>query len=173
VLIIGDSLSLAIRWPAYFLPLLPAGSAITVEAYGGQTSQQIYTNSLATINSKTFTDAIVLCGVNDVELGNTPDYAYTGLMSIYAACIAKADRVVAVQILPWRPSPVQLTKWAYTDTINAWVKYGYAAVNVNTDSLGIAGPPRTLLPAYDSGDGTHLNAAGYEYLANLIFRNWQ
>jgi lysophospholipase L1-like esterase len=113
---------------------------------------------------------VLLCGVNSLGSGNG-NAVLADLVSILNKAKSAGMKVIPVLLTPWASASTwTAAKQASQDVVNAgllsWCSAN-GATCVDTSSLG-SGLPASLLPAYDSGDGLHLNPAGGAALASLV-----
>jgi lysophospholipase L1-like esterase len=161
-------MSVADQYPTNLLALFPVGTTMTVEAHPGGGTAHIYVAAHSVILGGGWTDVVILAGVNDIALDVVPSTAFYYLNKMYADTWAIGARLTGVSLTPWAThfsgATHQLQTVEYRSYCNA-NHYPWAVVN--TSPLGnIAG---VLSPIYDSGDGLHLNAAGNQALANLVY----
>jgi lysophospholipase L1-like esterase len=158
-----------------------AGVAVLNEGIGGNavlsgglgpTAVQRFANDV--LNQSGARWLVVLEGVNDLGASSSQEVA-THLISAFGRFIDLAHghgmRVYGVPILPFGTSMYAGTDHeASRQTINDWIRTsGRFDAVIDLDAT-VRDPtrPANLLPAYDSGDGLHLNPAGYEAMANAI-----
>lgn len=116
---------------------------------------------------------IILEGVNDIDGGQSA----SSLISAYQQFIDKAhaQKILAygVPILPFRGNTGGYDTTAHRtvrNTVNDWIRTsGQFDAVIDLDAV-VRDPndPNKLLAAYDSGDHLHLNAAGYQAMADAI-----
>lgn len=118
---------------------------------------------------------IVLSGVND--LGNAGDaiLVSSALIEAYQEFIEKAHqaRLLAygVPLLPFAGSSYDTgDRRRARQLVNEWIRSSgsFDAVLPLDEAVEDPNNPGALLPAYDDGDGLHLNAAGYRAMADAI-----
>lgn len=119
------------------------------------------------------TDVVLHAGTNDVADGRTADEITAGLRRFAERARAAGLRVFLTTITPSRTGPRAGRAAQATRTrVNAWVRGqgGRYADGVFDFAAAVADPaaPDRLAPAYDSGDGLHLSAAGYRALAGAV-----
>lgn len=117
---------------------------------------------------------IVLEGVNDIG-GSSDRSVASRLIEAYQQIIAAAHArgllVYGVPILPFGGSGYDSPEHeAARQLVNEWVRTSGRFDAVLPLDAAVADPqnPRQLLPAYDTGDHLHLNAAGYRALAGAV-----
>ena len=115
---------------------------------------------------------IILHGVNDI--GSSGDAAVaTNVIEAYKTFAAKArDRgitVYASPILPFGKSSFAGGESA-RKTVNDWIRTpGNVDTVIDLDAaVRDMAAPVNLAAAYDSGDGLHLNAAGYQKMGDAV-----
>lgn len=171
---IGDSLSDGYgALPGSMLKKLTGRYAVVDRGVGGQTSAQIQARFDFNVVQKAPHTVIILAGVNDAKAGTAAATIQGNLQAMYTAAHNAGIRVVAVTITPWKNG----TSWSagnqtITDTVNAWILNTATDVDYRIDgytALEDPGAPDALLAAYDGGDHTHPNRAGYDALANAIY----
>jgi lysophospholipase L1-like esterase len=117
---------------------------------------------------------IVFEGVNDIG-GDFRGTIATNLIAAYVQFIAKAHAhniaAYGATITPFGGnSYFTVSHEASRQAVNAWIRTNNLYDGV-IDFDAVARDPMTLtklLPAYNSGDGLHLNPAGYQAMANAI-----
>ena len=125
------------------------------------------------------TDAVVLIGINDLGFSLLPSVTAKALISGLQESVTRLRqagvRVTLGTLLPSRGATLGLAHGsAAVDTarqaVNHWVRTsGVADAVIDFDScMQDPARPSRLRPAYDSGDGLHPNAAGYQAMAECI-----
>ncbi|MGW5689317.1 SGNH/GDSL hydrolase family protein [Nonomuraea sp. NPDC003754] len=120
---------------------------------------------------------IVMQGVNDLAEWNKPHQATAGQIidghkQLIRAARSKGIKVIGATILPMKGSDLAYSPAAEAvrDQVNQWIRTsgGYDRV-VDFDRV-VRQPddPDSLRPRYDSGDGIHLNDAGYHAIARAV-----
>lgn len=117
---------------------------------------------------------ILFEGVNDIGTAHNTSIA-TNLITAYQQLIVKAHahnlRVYAATITPFGGhsyyTPVHETA---RQTVNTWIRTNHLADGVIDFDAEVRDPVTltNLISAYNSGDGLHLNPAGYEAMAGMI-----
>jgi lysophospholipase L1-like esterase len=117
---------------------------------------------------------IVLEGVNDIGGATTPTVA-TNLTAAFGQFVdmahARGMRAYGVPILPFGGSSYDSTvHQTARQTVNDWIRTSgrFDAVIDLEPVVRDPANPVNLLPAYDSGDHLHLNAVGYQAMANAV-----
>lgn len=133
---------------------------------GGDKTQDCLTNWRTNVRGKGYSTLILLCGVNSAIQGNpvTAAGAFANLQAIMDEARADGLRVIPITVLAHGAD-------AYTDSLNALITtyastYGLTLVDAYNSDLRTGSG---LTPAYDFGDHLHLNAAGADRLAALVF----
>jgi lysophospholipase L1-like esterase len=112
---------------------------------------------------------VVGIGINDVALTSDAQFgdAYTRIV------VSARER--GIHVIPATMSPCNATlKHCGTlqpqrQAFNSWLRAYWGAENVADFSTAVRAPgTETLDPAYDSGDGLHLNAAGTRRIADSV-----
>jgi lysophospholipase L1-like esterase len=117
---------------------------------------------------------ILLEGVNDIG-GSSDAGVADRLIQAYEGFIDAAHErgllIYGVPILPFGGSSYDSPQHeAARQAVNRWVRDSGRFDEVIDLDTAVADPaaPTRLLPAYDSGDGLHLNPAGYRAMADAI-----
>lgn len=143
----------------------------------GQTSTQIQARFATDVVALKPASVVILCGTNDVSQGAT---LATYLANVKAMLESCRDNAIVPIVVTIPPSTAQNNTLGQTrDSFNAALKtlaaaYADCVLVECGAALGqyrAGGDPGNLWDlqaAYNSGDGTHLNAAGYQVLAQLI-----
>jgi lysophospholipase L1-like esterase len=119
------------------------------------------------------TDVVLHMGTNDIAAGSSAAEIITGLATFAEHARADGRRVFLTTITPstLREHGTRAAE-AVRTAVNAWVRERGRehADGVFDFAAAVADPARPdhLLPAYDSGDGLHLSAAGYRALAAAV-----
>ncbi len=119
------------------------------------------------------TDVVLNVGTNDIAAGRTPAAIIEGLRRFAEHTRAAGKRVFLTTITP-SSNGAHGTRAAVAtrDAVNAWIRDRgpQHADGVFDVAHAVADPlaPSRLAPAYDSGDGLHLSAAGYRAMAAVI-----
>jgi lysophospholipase L1-like esterase len=123
---------------------------------------------------------IVFEGVNDIGGANEARAAAleTNLISAYARFAEKAHarhlRAYGATLTPFKGSGYSSPLHeALRQTVNAWMRTNTVFDGVIDFDAAVCDPasPTKLLSTYDSGDGLHLNPAGYRAMAEAINLN--
>jgi len=171
---LGDSITQAAStsssfgdgWPTY-AGLLSAQRINLVYNAGiaGNTSADILSRVQADVISKSPTFCTIKAGTNDVNQG----IAFTTYVANMVAIVRKLREAGIAPVL-CTIAP-RASKRAGTSQTNAWIRRyaaqeGIPLIDFNT----LLTEPSTggYISAYDSGDGTHPNAAGYLAMGNLV-----
>lgn len=117
--------------------------------------------------------AIVSLGTNDaVTVGETAATIKTNLLTIFATLRSLGvKRLYASTIAPREDAGATVDVKAIIAEVNAWLltrPAGLVDVFEFDRAVGTAVDPADLDERYDSGDGLHLNTAGYARLARAI-----
>jgi lysophospholipase L1-like esterase len=119
------------------------------------------------------TDVVLHIGTNDIAAGAEAGAIVTGMQAFAERTRASGRRVFLTTITPstngQHGTPAAT---ATRDAVNAWVlahgrDYADGVFDFAAAVADPAGPAR-LAPAFDSGDGLHLSAAGYRALAAAV-----
>jgi lysophospholipase L1-like esterase len=122
------------------------------------------------------TTVIVLIGANDIGGGADAAHVVAGLADLVARVRAAGLRILLGTLTPaegarpdsYGDGQAEQTRAA----VNAWIRSGAAGddvVIVDFDAaLRDPASPGRLNPVYDSGDGLHPNAAGYQAMAQAV-----
>jgi len=120
-------------------------------------------------------EVVVFLGTNDLYFGADATQVIAGLAQAAAAAHAAGVRAAVVTLLPrvgsesWNP-----TRQGYLEQVNHWISTSSAfdavldLAPVVADVYGGACAPSALLPAFDSGDHLHPNAAGDVVMADVV-----
>jgi lysophospholipase L1-like esterase len=119
------------------------------------------------------TDVVLHVGTNDIAEGRTAPEIVAGLQQFAERARAAGKRVFLTTVTPstvgTRGTPSAIAVW---EAVNAWIRtHGTERADGVFDfAAAVADPanPHRLLPAFDSGDGLHLSAAGYRELAAAV-----
>ena len=174
------------RWPDDLSRRLQTGAptggvAVLNEGIGGNavlsgglgpTAVQRFTNDV--LNQSGARWLVLLEGVNDIGASRSQDVATT-LIAAFGQLVDRAHgkgmRVYGVPILPFGTSMYAgIGHEASRQTVNHWIRTSGLFDAVIDLDAAVCDPaqPANLLPAYDSGDGLHLNPAGYQAMADAI-----
>jgi lysophospholipase L1-like esterase len=121
------------------------------------------------------TDVIVLEGINDIQARQNASPAAADLIAAHKQMIERAHsrglRIFGATLTPFEGA----TNWtaegeAKRRQLNDWIRTGKAYDAVFDFDASVRDPdhPTRTLVRYDSGDHLHLNAAGYQAMANAI-----
>lgn len=114
------------------------------------------------------TDVVVLLGINDLRLGSaTADDLIEGLTTL-VAWLHRADLDVTLGTYP--PVKASALVDASRRKVNTWIRTSDAADHVVDFDAALRNDekPWSLAARYDSGDGVHPNARGYEAMAGAV-----
>lgn len=119
------------------------------------------------------TDVVLHIGTNDIAAGRDAEEVVAGLQRFAARAHAAGKRVFLSTITPADRGPHGTAVAIRTrDEVNAWIRSRGRdhADGVFDFAAAVSDPPTPsrLDPAYDSGDGLHLSAAGYRALAGAV-----
>jgi lysophospholipase L1-like esterase len=120
------------------------------------------------------TDVMVLLGINDIQQDPHQYDASSieqGLQQIALQAHAHGLRAVACTITPYAGwLTYDMTGEATREAVNAFIRRSRVFDAVADFDAAVRDPsdPRRLLPAYDSGDHLHPNAAGHRAMASVI-----
>lgn len=198
IVVVGDSISdgfnSAARWPQLLqqrvaaLPLAERSAVIdegnTANALTAVQPSDATTGGGPPGLQRLTTDALDLPGVstvllflgsNDVFFGASSSAVIAGLQQAASAAHAAGVRIVAVDILPrdgdegWTQSRQEALQQVNTWLLGSHVFDGVINLaSVVADMYNGGCRPQIILPAYDSGDHVHPNAAGDTAMANAI-----
>ena len=132
--------------------------------------------ALARLNRDVFSQAgacevIVLEGVNDLAYGATAEQIISADKRIITQAHGRHLRVFGATLTPFGGAVFGSTSAESTRTaINKWIMTSHAFDGVIDFARAVASPknPQALNPAFDSGDHSHPNDAGYQAMANSI-----
>lgn len=115
--------------------------------------------------------AVILAGTNDL-LSATEQDIKDNLQAMYNKADSVGMTIVACTIFPYNgltaPNQTKL------DNVNSWILNDALNVDYRLDTYTLVedpGTPDTILPAYDFGDGVHLNTTGYIAVGTYIYNN--
>jgi lysophospholipase L1-like esterase len=126
---------------------------------------------------------ILLEGVNDIGFSRHHDRLSAPHTTVTAAQLIAGDEMLialahadGLKIYGATLTPFKGARYwtpageAVRDAVNAWILHGNRFDGVIDFATVLADPsnPQMLSPSYDSGDGLHPNAAGYERMAQAI-----
>lgn len=151
---------------------LGIGGNAVVSGGLGPTAVQRFTSDV--LNQSGARWLVVLEGVNDIGASRGQNVA-THLISAFGRFIDLAHgrgvRVYGVPVLPFGASAYAgIDHEASRRAVNDWIRTSGRFDAVIDLDAAVRDPtnPAHLLPAYDSGDGLHLNPAGYQAMADAI-----
>jgi lysophospholipase L1-like esterase len=170
----GDSQTSSGGYQAQLVSLL--GSpwiTINVGIPGNTTTQMV--NRFSSVITATPNTVIILGGANDL-IGSVG--ASTIIANLQAMCTAAKNNGARVVLMTTTPFGANVGwsagKQTTQNTLNAAILSSTAITNVDV-RLDIytllGGGTNSLLPAYNSGDGLHWNAAGQIAVGNYIYAN--
>jgi lysophospholipase L1-like esterase len=119
------------------------------------------------------TDVVLHIGTNDIAVGHSTTEIVDGLNRYVTRARAAGKRVFLTTITP-STQGAHGTRGAVNtrNAVNTWIRQYGARVSdgVFDFAAAVADPadPGRLAAAYDSGDGLHLSAAGYQALADAV-----
>ncbi|MBW0119421.1 GDSL-type esterase/lipase family protein, partial [Pseudonocardia abyssalis] len=118
-------------------------------------------------------DVVLHIGTNDIAAGRKADEIVAGMVRFAERAHAGGTRVVLTTITPSAAGEHGTPQAVATrEAVNAWVRAHGAehADGVADFAAAVTDPadPARLAPAFDSGDGLHLSAAGYRALAGAL-----
>jgi lysophospholipase L1-like esterase len=180
----GDSLTVSPALPlrSYWTDVLQGHNAAVVNAgvgggyltksgmYGTAVGLRRLADLLAEPN---LSDVVMLIGTNDLAIGVTPDVFLSAVSSAAQAARAHHVRFWVATIpprdgSPWSAAAEQARLVVNTRLRSAWLSAQGGRV-IDTDAaLRDPAQPNRLLPAFDSGDHVHPNAAGAHQLGITI-----
>jgi lysophospholipase L1-like esterase len=125
-------------------------------------------------------DIIVLESINDIGFSNIPSNAnqavsaddlIAGLQQLIERAHARRIRIFGATLTPFEGATYASPEGeAKREGINKWIRTSGAFDGVIDFDAAVRDPehPKTVLPAYDSGDHLHPNDAGYQAMADAI-----
>jgi lysophospholipase L1-like esterase len=125
-------------------------------------------------------DIIVLESINDIGFSNIPSNAnqavsaddlIAGLQQLIERAHARGIRIFGATLTPFEGATYASPEGeAKREAINKWIRTSGAFDGVIDFDATVRDPehPKTVLPAYDSGDHLHPNDAGYQAMADAI-----
>jgi hypothetical protein len=118
--------------------------------------------------ARSWTTIFVLIGTDDLYGSPSADWE-AAYLQIYNQAAAAGARVVPCLILPLVQNKRQLyLREPQREELNRWIRTTFPSY-VDTEAALAEPGGIGLSPAYDSGDGMHLNAAGVVVLANALY----
>ncbi|MEV0203052.1 SGNH/GDSL hydrolase family protein [Nonomuraea sp. NPDC050691] len=120
---------------------------------------------------------IAMQGINDLAEWNKPHQASAGQIidghkRLIEAAHARGVKVVGATLMPMKGAALAYSPAAEAvrDEVNRWIRTGGAYDHVVDFDAVVRRPgdPGLLRPQYDSGDGIHLNDAGYRAIAQAV-----
>ena len=173
VFCMGDSMT-AGGYPQYLQTNLGIGWIVNNEGISGNTTTQMLARFTADIiNQGNVSYCIIWGGINDVNEGVSAATIESNLQSMYTAAHNAGMMVVALNISPFKTASWWTPGYqAVADAVNIWIASTSVNVNYKINDFSVLVDPNNadqLLPAYDSGDGEHPNAAGYTAVASAIY----
>ena len=120
-------------------------------------------------------DVIVLEGINDIA--RTPPATASRLIAAYKQLISRAHAAgLAIQLGTLTPTGGAPTAYAdaaansVREQVNEWIRTQRFSDGIVDFDAAVRDPhdPAMIDPAYDGGDGLHLNLAGYRALARAV-----
>lgn len=179
------------RWPDQLLDRLPERVAVLNQAAGGNRvlNDGLGPNVLARLDRDVLALGavrwtLIFEGVNDIGTAAATDAAQqqvtADLIAAYGQVVTRARardiEVFGATITPFGGNtnyddPGGLRERS-RQAVNTWIRRGGAFDEVVDFDRAVRDPaaPRRIAPAYDVGDGLHLNPAGYGALASAAFR---
>lgn len=119
------------------------------------------------------TDVVMLIGTNDLAVGVHADHVLSALTAALQAAHARTIRLWVCTILPragseWTAASEQARLAVNASLRSSWLsKQGGRLIDTDV-ALRDPSQASRLLPAYDSGDHVHPNAAGAQHLGIVI-----
>lgn len=178
---LGDSITLSgysdIPYPQYLensLKIAFPGNQDAVGLIGalGGTSGNALVMSGQSITGKEYTKVSVLIGVNDLLNGDTAATIMANIDTICNNLIADGKTVLLSTVLPFKNATGYTgAKQTQLDSLNALIRarLGVTLIEGHNGLRDNGGDPLQLNPAYNSGDSLHINAAGAQAFAALLF----
>jgi lysophospholipase L1-like esterase len=119
------------------------------------------------------TDVVLHIGTNDIAFGHNATEIVGGLTAYVARTRAEGRRIYLTTITPSAAGAHGTRGAASTrEAVNTWIRVrGSQMVDGVFDFAAAVADPQDrdrLAPAYDSGDGLHLSAAGYQAMADEV-----
>ena len=157
----------------------PGSCLVTAGCYGWATLVDDLTveiDSLNTLGPRPVRVLIVEIGINDINVhrGTTFEQITGALAQLRTIAATKKVRIVYTTITPWAASrygtglfSIHEDQSELRDQVNAWILANGPSINF---SRVLSGADGKMLPAYDSGDGLHPNAAGQAALGAAVKR---
>jgi lysophospholipase L1-like esterase len=139
--------------------------------HGGESPITRFGRDVAAVSG--VTDVILHIGTNDIAAGRSADEITGGVRWFAERARAAGLRVLLTTITPARGGVHgSRTAVATRNAVNAWIReHGREHADGVVDfaaAVADGSAPSRPAPAYDSGDGLHLSAAGYRALAAAV-----
>jgi hypothetical protein len=168
LLIVGDSLSVDANYPTDLMAMMPVGTTHTTVALPGAGAQTIYVAASPVIATAVWTDIIILAGINDIGVGVSAIATYPWMHRMYEEANAVGARLTGIELLPWGNGGTwNAARQVQTELFDTYLNSELTPWRVVDTSPMATG--NALSAIYDSGDGVHPNAAGYQKLADLVY----
>ena len=174
IVALGDSLTAGIagtpgNYPAVLATLLPSPWQVVNSGVAGNTTVDMLGRFDQAVTRFSPQYVIVLAGINDDLLGQTPAQIEGHLSELYQDVVAIGATPIPVTLPPggrfveWTPE-TEVTRLA----VNVWIRQQpYVYVDASS-ALADPADPEDLEPGYDAGDGIHLNSWGQAALADAV-----
>jgi lysophospholipase L1-like esterase len=112
---------------------------------------------------------IIWGGINDINNGDSAATIEANLQSMYSEAHNSGAVVVAINITPW--NGLAAGKQTILDNVNTWIANTAINIDYKIDAYTLLEDPDSadhLLAGYNSGDGLHLSATGYNVVDEAI-----
>ena len=177
------------RWPDYFATRLAAegidkgvlnagigANQVTRDTNFLGMSQAAVTRFARDVLARPSVDSLVLFeGTNDLNGGVLADEVYAGLRDMSQRARALGIHVIAGTVTPrgkdplWGANPaLEEQRQILNASIRAGIGTDFDALADFDTALASPGAPDVMNPLFDSGDGLHPNALGYQALADAV-----